>query len=139
MELVTEEFDPELGPNDVLVRNVWLAMDATVRSWLDEGEGYLPAVEIGAEVRCSSMGRVVASNSDRFKVGEWHAGLAGWQDYAVVDGSIDLINNPHRPDLEALRHISLYASAGPTAYFGLTEAGRITEGDTVLVLSLIHI
>jgi NADPH-dependent curcumin reductase CurA len=133
VELVREDFTPELGPNEVLVRNVWLAMDATVRSWLDEGEGYLPAVQLGEEVRCSSMGRVVASNSDRFAVGQWHAGLAGWQDYAVVDGSIDLINNPHPAELEALRHISLYASAGPTAYFGLTETGRLTEGETVLV------
>ncbi|MGZ7013448.1 MAG: hypothetical protein ACXVLK_10050, partial [Acidimicrobiales bacterium] len=37
---------PELADGEALMRTIYLGMDATVRTWLNRGEGYLPAVEI---------------------------------------------------------------------------------------------
>ncbi len=51
------------------MRTLYLGMDATVRTWLNRGEGYLPAVEIGEVVRGSGIGRIVASRSPVFAVG----------------------------------------------------------------------
>lgn len=42
---------PELADGEALVRTRWLGIDATVRTWLNQGEGYLPAVEVGEVVR----------------------------------------------------------------------------------------
>ena len=52
---------PEPGPGELVMQTEWLGIDATVRTWLNRGEGYLPPVEIGEVVRCSGIGRVVAS------------------------------------------------------------------------------
>ena len=60
-------------------------------------------------------------------------GLPGWQEYAIVDGDSEMVN--HFPaDLDALFQISVISSAAATAYFGLTECGELTEGDSVLDL-----
>ncbi len=74
---------PELADGEALMRTIYLGMDATVRTWLNRGEGYLPAVEIGEVVRCSGIGRVVATRCAAYEVGDVAYTLPGWQDYAV--------------------------------------------------------
>ena len=57
---------PELAEGEALMRTIYLGMDATVRTWLNRGEGYLPAVEMGEVVRGSGIGRVVATRCDAY-------------------------------------------------------------------------
>ena len=75
---------PELGEGEALMRTVYLGIDPTVRSWLNTGEGYLPAVEIGEVVRCSGIGEIVATNCDAYAVGDVAYSLPGWQQYGIV-------------------------------------------------------
>ena len=74
-EPVTEP-PPELADGEALMRTIYLGMDATVRTWLNRGEGYLPAVEIGEVVRCSGIGRVVATRCAAYEVGDVAYGAA---------------------------------------------------------------
>src|SRR4051794_40677248 len=86
--VTSDDFDtvdapvPELADGEALMRTVYLGMDATVRTWLNRGEGYLPAVEVGEVVRCSGIGRIVASRCDALAVGDVAYSLPGWQEYA---------------------------------------------------------
>src|SRR3546814_5108760 len=41
----------EPGDGEVLVRTDWLGIDATVRTWLSQAEGYIEPVAIGDDVR----------------------------------------------------------------------------------------
>src|SRR6476620_513114 len=75
---------PALADGDALMRNVYLGMDATVRTWLNNGEGYIPAVAIDEVVRSSSVGEIVASKCDAYEVGDVVISLGSWQEYAVV-------------------------------------------------------
>jgi len=123
---------PQLEEGEALVRTMLLGMDATVRTWLNRGEGYLPAVEIGEVVRCSGIGRVVESRCEKFAVGDLAYGLPGWQEYAVVrDDLFTTWLPPDTPDLTSL--ISVYGATGTTALLGLTEIGRPQAGETVVV------
>lgn len=124
---------PECGDGQVLVRQVYLQMDAAVRSWLDEGHGYLPAVEIGEPVRSGGMGRVIESRHPDIPVGAWcAAGLPGWQDHVAVDGDSPIVN--HFPaDWDALFQLAVISSPAATAYFGLTDVGELSAGDSVLI------
>ncbi len=123
---------PEPGDGEALMRTHYLGLDATVRSWLDEGEGYLPAVEIGEVVRCSGIGEVVASRSDRLPVGTIAYGLPGWQEYGVVPDDPGF-TTALPSDTDLIGMIALYGATGATAYFGLLEVGRPEEGETVVV------
>ena len=129
---IVETAIPEPGPGEVLMRSRYLGLDATVRSWLDEGEGYLPAVEIGEVVRCSGIGEVVVSRSDRLPVGTTAYGLPGWQEYGIVPDDPGF-TTALPADTDLIGMISLYGATGATAYFGLLEVGRPEENETVVV------
>lgn len=122
---------PDLGEGEALMRTLYLGMDATVRTWLNRGEGYLPAVEVGEVVRCSGIGRIVATRSDAFAVGDVAYSLPGWQDYAVVRDDAFTTRIDEVTDLRAM--MSVFGATGAAAYFGMTEIGRPEPGQTVVV------
>ena len=122
---------PELADGEALMRTIYLGMDATVRTWLNKGEGYLPAVEIGEVVRGSGIGRIVASRSPAFAVGDVAYSLPGWQDYAIVRDDAFTTRLEGITDLRSM--MSVFGATGAAAYFGLLDIGRPKEGETVLV------
>jgi NADPH-dependent curcumin reductase CurA len=122
----------EPGPGEVLVRTDYIGIDATVRTWLSKAEGYIEPVEIGDVVRSSGIGRVLASNSERIPEGALVSTLTGWQEYAVV-GDDPMLTTALPDDTDLLAALGVYGSAGVTAYVGLTEVGKVREGDTVVV------
>ena len=57
---------PDLKENEVLVRTVYLSLDPTNRTWMNDSEGYLPPVGLGEVMTLAkdfmagtSRGRVV--------------------------------------------------------------------------------
>jgi NADPH-dependent curcumin reductase CurA len=123
---------PEPGDGEVLVRTEWLGIDATVRTWLSKAEGYIEPVEIGDVVRGSGIGRVVASKSDRIPEGALVATLTGWQEYAVVNDD-PMLTTPLAEGTDPQAALGVFGANGLTAYVGLTEIGKVKEGDTVVV------
>jgi NADPH-dependent curcumin reductase CurA len=132
-ELVAEAIR-EPGPNEVLVRAIYLSLDPTNRIWMSDMDQYMPPVQIGEVMRGLGIGRVEHSNNPNFKEGDYVSGLLGWQDYVVSEGTdaFPLVKLPDVP-------ISLAAMAGAagmtgwTAYFGLFDLGEPKEGETLLV------
>ena len=122
---------PELEEGQVLVKTELLGMDATVRSWLNQGEGYLPAVEIGAVVRCSGIGTVVASRCETYAVGDVAYGLPGMQEYTVIVDDFFTSKLPPGTDLAPM--LSVYGATGLAAYVGIMDIGQAQAGETVVV------
>ncbi len=123
---------PEPGPDEALVRVRYLSMDPTIRTWMDDAPGYLPPIGLGDTVRGAGVGEVIRSQSDRYSVGDVVIGLTGWQDYVVADegsGSMQVIP----PGVEPTLALSVLGVTGMTAYFGMIDVGKATEGDTVVV------
>jgi NADPH-dependent curcumin reductase CurA len=129
-ELV-ESAIPELADGEALLRTIYLGLDATVRTWLNRGEGYLPAVEPGEVVRCSGVGRIVASRCPAYAVGDVVSSLSGWQDYVVVRDDLYATKLRDVTDLRSM--MSVFGSTGMAAYFGLLEIGQPKPGETVVV------
>lgn len=125
---------PELAEGEALLHNEVIGIDATVRSWLSPARGYLPPVELGEPVRCSSAGRIVASRCERYAVGDVVTSLAGWEEYSVVrdDFFTTWLSEPD-PDYDVAEFLALYGSTGATAYIGMVEVGAVQAGDTVVV------
>lgn len=133
VELVTEPV-PELRDGEALLRNEVIGIDASVRSWLGEGSGYLPAVELGEVVRCSTIGRVVATECDTYRVGDIVTTLGGWEDATVIrDDLFSTHVAPPDPDYDLEAFLALYGSTGCTAYIGMLEIADPQDGETVVV------
>ncbi len=122
---------PTLEDGEALLRTVYLGMDATVRTWLNRGEGYLPAVEIGEVVRCSGIGQIVATRSAAFAVGDVAYSLPGWQEYAICRDDAFTTKLPDGTDFRSM--MSVFGATGAAAYFGLLDIGRPQPGETVVI------
>jgi NADPH-dependent curcumin reductase CurA len=122
---------PELAPDEMLVRNVYLSLDPTNRIWMSDMDQYMPPVEIGDVMRGGTMGVVEKSNIAAFKPGDivqpW---TLGWQDYAVTKGGGKVGVTPETP---MLAYMSGLGMTGATAYFGLLDIGKPKPGETVVV------
>jgi NADPH-dependent curcumin reductase CurA len=124
---------PEAPPGGIVVEVDWIGIDATVRSWLQEGEGYFPAVEIGEVVRSSGSGRVVATDSPNYRLGDVATALTGWQRYVALPDDLLVTNVGPAAGVDQQAHLAVYGSAGMTAYIGMLEVGEVQAGDTVVV------
>ncbi len=132
---LVEEPVPTPGPGEAVIRNLYLSLDPTNRIWMSDMDQYMPPVEIGAVMRGGGIGKVVASNSDAYKVGDTVSGLLGWQDYYVAGPNDEIPVGVLPAELPVGLPTMLGACGltGLTAYFGLLELGQPKEGETVLV------
>lgn len=123
----------EPGPGEVLVRTIYLSLDPTNRTWMNDVEGYLPAVQLGAVMRGLTLGVVEESRSERFAVGDYVTTAAGgWSDYAVVADS--LVSRVHRaPGLPLTANMSVLGMTGLTAWAGVTQVLKVQPGETLVI------
>ena len=122
----------EPGDGQIVVRNHYLSVEPAMRGWVSSVGNYSEPVPIGGVMRAFAVGRIVASRSSAYAVGDIVTGLFGWQEVAVVDASLvqRRITEPGIPMSTALGVLGLN---GLTAYFGLLEVGQPKAGETVVV------
>ena len=126
---------PEPGPGQALVRTLFLSLDPTNRVWMNDRDGYLPPVELGAVMRGGGLGQVVRSNNPAFPEGSLVQGAVGWRDYLLIGAGTGAALSPVPAGLGVPLPVLLGALGitGLTAYFGLTELGKPQPGETVVV------
>jgi NADPH-dependent curcumin reductase CurA len=125
--------EPVGSPSDgeFLVRIEYVSVDPAMRTWMNAGRSYVPAVELGEVMRAGSIGRVVESRHANFAVGDEVYGVFGVQRYAVSDGrGVTRVDTAIAP---APVHLGALGVSGLTAYFGLLDVGRPEPGQTVVV------
>jgi NADPH-dependent curcumin reductase CurA len=127
----TEEPVPNPGDGEFLAQVQYLSIDPAMRTWMNEGRSYVPAVEIGEVMRAGGIGRVIESRHADFAVGDEVYGVFGVQRYALSDGRgatpVDTTIGP------APAHLGVLGIGGLTAYFGLLDVGRPEAGQTVVI------
>ncbi len=128
---VEEHEIPNAGPGEVVVKQLYISLDPAMRGWINDAKSYIPPVPIDGVMRAGSVGRVIASNHDKFQVGDYLLGTGGVQQYAVTNGKGWVQVNPQLVPLPT--YLGTLGMPGYTAYFGLLDIGQPKEGETVLV------
>lgn len=130
-----EEPVPELGADEFLVRNVYLAFEPAMRGWLNDVKSYVPPVQIGEVMRASTVGRVVESNNAEYPEGTLVTGMFGWQEFAISDGKPGVMGRLGKvPEgVDPALMLSALGGTGLTAYFGMLDVGKPQQGDVVVV------
>jgi NADPH-dependent curcumin reductase CurA len=127
---LVEDAVPEPRDGQVLLRTLYLSLDPYMRNLMDEaGTDYASAVSLGEPMVGGTVSRVVVSRHPGFHAGDWVLGNAGWQDFALSDGT-DLmpLGEPAHPSL-ALGGLGM---PGFTAHVGLLDIGQPPPGETVV-------
>ena len=115
-KIVNEEC-PELGPNEVLVKSIYISLDPTHRLWASDQPQYMPCVGLNTCMRASVIGKVVKSTSSKYTEGSYVGGSGGVQEYFVASDA-DLL--PLIPGVPMSMNLSLFnVVIGLTAWVGV--------------------
>jgi NADPH-dependent curcumin reductase CurA len=131
----TVEHDvPPLGDGEALFEVRYVAIDPTIRGWINERGSYMPGVEIGEPVRSNGVGVVIETNNpEEYPLGAAYMHLTGWQQYCVVQ------SNPFPPitavpaGVEPMDVLGVMGNTGITAYVGVLEVAKPQPGETFCI------
>ncbi|MFI1100209.1 NADP-dependent oxidoreductase [Streptomyces melanogenes] len=115
----------------ILVRNLFMSVDPYMRGRMNDVKSYVPPFQLDKPMDGGAVGEVVASNDERFAVGDHVLHGLGWREYADLDAK-------HATKVDAsLAPLSSYLGVlgmtGLTAYAGLFDVASFKEGDAVFV------
>lgn len=125
---------PSAGPNQVLLRTLWLALDPLIRFALDPVPMTGPnRVRIGEPVYGATVSQVVSTNNPDFAVGDFVEGRTGWREYAAVDPTMTPLRklDPNMAPLSTA--LGVVGMPGQTAYACMINVGRVAAGETVVI------
>ena len=120
------------GPDQVLVRNLYLSLDPANRRWM-AGPTYMPPIPTGGPMWGFVVGRVIVNPTlAGFAPGDAVGGVGTWADYSALSTQgLDKI-----PDLGGLplhAAVGLFRGPGGTAYVGVKDIGQLKPGQTFVV------
>lgn len=126
---------PAVRPGQILCRNLFISLDAGFRNWMDEGSGdnVLPAMRLGEPVMGLTLSRVMESRHPEYPVGALLMARFAWETHTVTDAGDFISRLPADPDQPLSYYLGVLGDTGLSAYFGLTDFGNITPGETVVV------
>ena len=125
---------PELKDGQVLVRNHFMSLDPYMRGRMNDAKSYAVPQPLNAVMQGGTVGEVVASKNEHYKVGDKVVGFGGWQHYSVADaatpGVLRKVDTTHIP-LSA--YLGAVGMPGVTAWYGLTQICKPMPGQTIVV------
>lgn len=123
---------PALAPGQLLVRNLVMSVDPSMRGRLDPGEKhYTTNFQIGEPLDGSAIGVVIAGEAPGFCAGAAVRHRLGWREHAVVDAaSVTAVDLQAAP---AGAWLGVLGQTGFTAWVGLKRIAELRPNDTVFV------
>ena len=74
---------PEPGPDQILVRNIWMSVDPYMRGRMNDRKSYSPPFEVGKPLDGRAVGQVLKSNHPKLTEGSVVSNTQGWREYFV--------------------------------------------------------
>ena len=119
--------------NEILIQVKYLSIDPYMRGRMNEGASYAAAAKIGEAMTGETVGEVVESNSNLFKVGDRVCAHKGWQTFIKVKDTDPTLFKVPSSNLNLSTYLGTVGMPGRTAYFGLNRVGKPKSGETVVV------
>lgn len=123
-----------LKDGEVLTQTLWLSLDPYMRPRMNDAKGYMDPIGIGETIVGESVGRVVESRSDRYKVGDLVTSYSGWQEYSLFPDTADMVYKiDQKAGVPLQAYLGVAGMPGRTGYCGLMFVGKPKAGETVVV------
>jgi len=123
---------PDPAAGQVLVRNTVMSVDPYMRGRMNDARSYVPPFQVGAPLDGGAVGEVLESTVDTVPVGSLVLHGLGWREHALLDASRAQVIQPIE-GVAPSHYLGALGMPGLTAYVGLLDIARFTEGDTVFV------
>lgn len=124
---------PAITDGQLLVRNHYLSLDPYMRGRMSEAKSYAAPQALDETMIGGTVGEVIASNHPGFAVGDCVAGMFGWSEIGVSDGTLLRKVDPKVIPLSA--YLGAVGMPGMTAWYGVNQILQAQPGQTVVVSS----
>lgn len=122
---------PEPRPGEIVVQSEYLTVDPYMRGRMADRQSYADPVALDEVMTGQVVGKVVASASDRFEVGDSALATIGWQEFGATPANEARRLDPERAPISTALHV--LGMPGLTAYFGLLDVIQAQAGQTIVV------
>jgi NADPH-dependent curcumin reductase CurA len=122
---------PEPAEGEALVRNSYLSVDPYMRGRMRDAASYQEPYAVGEVMPGGAVGQVVASRNADLPEGSWVHSLNGWREHFTTSGKGTMAIDPTIAPVSTA--LGVLGMTGLTAYVGLYDFGKPTEGETVFV------
>jgi NADPH-dependent curcumin reductase CurA len=122
---------PRPAEGQLLVRNVVMSVDPSMRGRMNDVKSYSPPFQVGQALWGGAVGEVLESTVEDFAEGEMVLHGLGWREYALVEA-----RDATRVDTNAAppgAYLGVRGMPGLTAYAGLLTVGQFRAGETLFV------
>ena len=123
----------DLNHNEILIQSEYLSIDPYMRGKMNDGLSYTPPLKIGEVMVGESVGKVVESKSNKFKIGDLVTVHQGWQTFIRAKDSDPSIFKVPESELQSSVFLGAVGMPGRTAYYGLNYVGKPKAGETLVV------
>ncbi|WP_248925342.1 NADP-dependent oxidoreductase [Paenibacillus hamazuiensis] len=126
-EIITEQV-PEVRSGQVLVKNLFVSLDAGMRLRMIDLKMPVPLYAVREPMYGDAIGEVIDSADGGLKPGDIVRHPLGWRKYALAEGNLF-----RKIDPDLFPTLSTHLSLGLTSYVGMLEIANLKPGDTVFV------
>lgn len=126
---------PDIEEGELLVRLIYISIDAGSRAQLDDKTDYPIKAQIGKVLGSSgAVAQVVASQHPAWAAGDYVATThTRWQKYQRLRPNSELLLRVDPQTGPLAMHLGTLGMVGFTAYVGIFEIGKPQAGETVLI------
>ena len=128
-----QESITSLGKNEILIEVKYLSIDPYMRGRMNEGASYAAPTKLGEPMAGETVGIVVESNSNIYKVGDKVCAHMGWQTYIKSKDTNPVLLKVPESSIPLSAYLGTVGMPGRTAYFGLNRVGKPKAGETLVV------
>lgn len=120
-KLIEKELSPDqLKDGEFLVETILTSNDPAQKFWIASvDKNYAKPTQVGECIPARGVGKVLASKSKSYQVGDYVAGKLCWTTHVIVsdDPANLLLKIPEKDENKLWLYISLFGGTGLTAYF----------------------
>lgn len=124
---------PEIASGQLLIRHHYLSLDPYMRGRMTEQKSYATPQPLGEVMIGGTVGEVVASNTDRYAVGDHVVAMGGWQEYSAMAADAPGLRKIDTSRIPMSAYLGAVGMPGVTAWYGLTQICEPKAGETVAV------
>lgn len=119
------------GPGQFVIKALYMSVDPYMRGRMNDVKSYVPPFQIGEPCQAGIVGKVVASNNDKFAEGSFVVGMGDWAEYTITDGEGFNIVDPNLAPLSY--YLGILGMPGMTAYVGLKAIAGLKDKEQLFV------
>jgi NADPH-dependent curcumin reductase CurA len=122
---------PDLREGEVLLRSLYISVDPYMRGRMNDTKSYAPPYQVDQPIAGGVVARVVESRNPGYSKNDIVYGYLPWATYCIEKG--DNLRKVKESDVPPDYYLGILGMPGLTAYFGITDIGKPSQGETVVI------